>query len=108
MRTTTEVASFLNISSAVTLNKILEKLKIQRKDRFGKWILILNEHKKFEKYKEIVRNGKRIQIRVFTDEGVSFIKNLLKSNGYDVEKRRGEELEKYKLSNKNRKNREYY
>lgn len=109
MRTTTELASYFDISSARKLNEILQELNIQRKDNFGRWILINKEHRKYEKYKEIMRNGKTMHIRVFTDEGKLFIENLLIENGYykKLDGNRGETYERYKTSYKRYKYKEH-
>lgn len=108
MRTTTELASYFDISSARKLNEILQKLNIQRKDNLGRWILINKEHRKYEKYKEVIKNGKTMSIKVFTDEGKLFIENLLIENGYYKKSEdRGENYEKYKTSYKRYKYKEH-
>ena len=77
------IAKKLGLKSAIELNRILERLEIQKKDKWnGLWIF----HSKYQgkKYdiliKKIISNNKEVLTRKFTWDGFQFIKKILKEN----------------------------
>lgn len=106
MRTTTQLAEYFDLSSAKRLNDILKDLKIQRKDKFERWVFIDPEHKKYERYKEVINKyGKSMAVRVFTDEGKAFIEKLLIENNFYKKPVGSGIYEEYLLRNRKYKNR---
>ena len=78
------IAKKMGLKSAIELNRILERLGVQKRDKWnGLWVFTANyQGKNYDVYdKKLVSSNKEVLTRKFTWDGFMEIKKILKEHG---------------------------